>query len=102
MRRSTMVCLCLVMAGGMLASGCASSCNSNATKLSQLRRGMTYDQTAQVMGCNGYQVSKATVASGEFATMEWNGPASPLFTATQLDFQDGRLLSFTTGRRYGL
>jgi hypothetical protein len=64
---------------------------------------MTYHETAEVIGCKGSQVSEASVASGEFATVEWDGPGpSSPFTATQLDFMDGRLLSFTTGRRYGL
>ncbi len=102
MRRSAMVRVCLVMAGGVLAAGCASSCASTPEKLSQLRRGMTYDETVRTMGCAGEPASQAKVASGEFATVEWNGPGSPVSARTQMDFQDGRLLSFTTGRRYGL
>jgi hypothetical protein len=102
MRRSTVLRLSLLATGGVLAAGCASACSTTSTKLAQLRRGMTYDEAARVIGCTGRQVSGASVASGVFATVEWNGPGPALFTDTQADFRDGRLLSFTTGRRYGL
>lgn len=102
MRWSTLLRLSLVLVAGALAAGCASSCGSNATKLSELRRGMSYGETARIMGCNGLQVSQATVASGDFATVEWDGPISRIGGRTQMDFLDGRLLSFTTDRRYGL
>jgi len=63
---------------------------------------MTYAEATEVMGCNGWQVSRASVASGDFATVEWDGPVSRLAPRTQLDFENGRLVSFTTGRRFGL
>jgi len=63
---------------------------------------MTYAEAAEVMGCNGWQVSRASVDSGDFSTVEWDGPDSRLAPRTQLDFQNGQLLSFTTGRRFGL
>lgn len=102
MRRSTTTRICLLAAVASLASGCASGCGVNDEKLSELRRGMTYAETAEVMGCDGRQVSAASIASGDFATVEWDGPAQRISTRTQLDFENGRLLSFTTGRRFGL
>jgi hypothetical protein len=93
---------CLLAALGSLAAGCASTCGADTAKLSDLRRGMSYAEAAEVMGCDGRQVSRASVASGDFATVEWDGPQSRLSTRTQLDFENGRLLSFTTSRRFGL
>jgi hypothetical protein len=102
MRRSTAVRICLLAAVASLASGCASGCGVNDAKLSELRRGMTYGEAAAVMGCDGRQISRASAASGDFATVEWDGPDQRVTTRTQLDFENGRLLSFTTERRYGL
>ncbi|MBS0521394.1 MAG: hypothetical protein JSR90_22035 [Proteobacteria bacterium] len=92
----------LLGACASLAAGCVSPCTANSEKLSALRRGMSYAETAQVMGCEGTQVSRASVESGALATMAWGGPDRPLSTHTLVEFQDGRLLSFTTGQRYGL
>jgi len=91
-----------IVATGLLAAGHAEACSANADKLQALRRGMTYEQTIEVMGCDGTTVSLASPASGEYATVEWNGSELPGLTRTQIDFQNGRLLSFTTGRRAGL
>lgn len=91
----------LGIAGGS-AAGCVSPCTASADKLAALRRGMTYPETVQVMGCEGSQVSPTSVASGGLATMAWGGPGRPLSTHTLMEFEDGRLLSFTTGQRYGL
>ena len=102
MRRSTSVRICLLAAIASLATGCATYCSATDAKLSKLQRGMTYAETAEVMGCNGWQVSRASVASGDFATVEWDGPGPRPSPRAQMDFQDGRLLSFTTGRRFGL
>lgn len=102
MGRSTAVSVCLLVAIVSQGTGCATYCSATDAKLSQLRRGMTYAEAAEVMGCNGWQVSRASVASGDFATVEWDGPDSHLAPRTQLDFQNGHLLSFTTGRRFGL
>ena len=102
MRRSTAVRICLLAAIASLATGCATYCSATDAKLSQLRRGMTYAEATEVMGCNGWQVSRASVASGDFATVEWDGPDQRPTPRTQLDFENGRLLSFTTERRFGL
>jgi hypothetical protein len=87
---------------GALCAGDALACSANESKLQTLRRGMTYPEAAQVMGCDGTTISRALPQSGEFATVEWSGSELFGITRTQLDFQDGRLLSFTTGRRAGL
>ncbi len=87
---------------GTLAASDAFACSANEAKLQALRRGMTYSEATQVMGCDGTAVSHAQPQSGEFSTVEWSGSELAGITRTQLDFQDGRLLSFTTGRRAGL
>ena len=92
----------IVAVAGLLAAGHAEACSANADKLQVLRRGMTYAQAVEVMGCDGATVSPASPASGEYATVEWNGSELPGLSRTQIDFQNGRLLSFTTGRRAGL
>jgi hypothetical protein len=102
MWRSAAVGMSLVVCAGGLVSGCAATCGANPQKLSELRRGMNYGETAEIMGCQGKLVSPHDPASGEFSTVEWDGPQSRFFNNTQLDFLDGRLLSYTTGSRGGL
>ena len=85
----------------MLLSGCALSCGANTDKLAQLQRGMSYEETARIMGCPGSTVSKYSPASGDHATVEWSGQDS-LFMRTQIDFLEGKLLSYTTGPRGAL
>jgi hypothetical protein len=102
MWRSAAVGMSLMVGAGTLVSGCAATCGANPQKLAELRRGMNYGETAEIMGCEGKVVSPNSPASGEFSTVEWNGPQSIFFTDTQIDFLDGRLLSYTTGRRGGL
>jgi hypothetical protein len=85
-----------------LASGCATTCAANPDKLAALRRGMTYDETVRIMGCEGKGVTEQGPRSGAFSIVEWDGPESILFTRTQIDFLEGRLLSYTTGKRGSL
>jgi hypothetical protein len=85
-----------VIAAGLM-SGCGSSCGATAEKLSALQRGMSYQQSAAIMGCAGSPVSAEDSTVSRF---EWYGPSS-LFTATELDFQDDRLLYYTTRSRSG-
>jgi hypothetical protein len=85
-----------VIAAG-LASGCSSSCGATAEKLAALQRGITYQQSAAIMGCAGAPVAAEDAA---FSRFEWHGPSS-LFTATELDFHDDRLLYYTTRSRSG-
>jgi hypothetical protein len=86
----------------LVTSGCASSCSASPHKLALLQRGMTYDEAVQVMGCPGTVLTGPSPASGEFSTVEWNGPEQFFFKRTQLDFLEGKLLSYTTDRRGGL
>jgi hypothetical protein len=92
----------LVMMAAMLLGGCAGTCRATDDKLAALRRDMSYEETAQVMGCQGKVVTANAPSSGEFSTVEWDGPRSYVFTGTQLDFLGGKLLSYTTGQRGGL
>lgn len=90
----------LILAAAMLLGGCAGTCRATEDKLAALRRGMTYQETAQIMGCDG-KVITAT-SSGEALTLEWDGPRSYVFTGTQIDFLSDKLLSYTTVQRGGL
>jgi uncharacterized protein YceK len=92
----------LVVMAALLLGGCAGTCRATDDKLASLRRGMSYEETAQVMGCTGKVTTANLPQSGEFSTVEWDGPRSYLFTGTQLDFLGGKLLSYTTGQRGGL
>jgi hypothetical protein len=89
--------LLVVLAACASTTGCASSCSATPDKLASLKRGMSYDEATQVMGCSGTQVSHAD----DLSTVEWDGPDRGLVSRTQLDFRDGHLLSFTTGNRGG-
>jgi hypothetical protein len=92
----------VVVGGSMSLSACALSCSASEQKLASLRRGMTYVEASQVMGCPGTLVTANSPADSTFATVEWNGPDSLFFRHTQIDFQDGKLLSYTTGLRGAL
>jgi hypothetical protein len=94
--------IAVAIAAVTLVSGCAATCSATPQRLATLRRGMTYAETSQIMGCPGAVVTANSPADSTFAIVEWNGPDSPLFTRTQIDFQDGKLLSYTTGRRGAL
>ncbi len=78
------------------------ACGANADKLALLHRDMTYAQTAEIMGCPGRLVTRRGPESGDYTTVEWNGPDSLLFKRTRIDFLDGKLLSYTTERRGAL
>lgn len=85
-----------------VVAGCSSlSCGADQRKLSELRPGMTYEETSRIMGCGGKLVSKDGLAPGEYATVEWQGPGSLLFTITHLHFLDRRLQFYTTDERGG-
>jgi hypothetical protein len=93
-------CAGLAAAASVLMSGCAATCGANPDKLAALQRGMSYAETTRIMGCSGSLVSPQGPASGEVSTIEWTGPGT-IFTATQLDFRDDRLLFYTTYSRGG-
>jgi len=82
-------------------SACAITCGADSQKLASLRRGMTYEEASRVMGCPGTTVSKYGPRTGDYATVEWTGPGT-LFSRTQVDFLDGKLLSYTTESRGAL
>jgi hypothetical protein len=91
----------VAMTCGSLLSGCASTCGANPQKLSALQRGMSYEETTRIMGCQGTVVSPFGPLQGERSTVEWSGPAPYLSYRTQVDFLDGKLLSYTTEQRGG-
>jgi hypothetical protein len=88
-------------AASVLVSGCAGTCGASPDKLATLQRGMSYAETARIMGCEGRMISPDSSASDEVSTVEWTGPGS-IFMATQADFRDDRLLYYTTRARGGL
>jgi hypothetical protein len=92
----------LVLAAAALLGGCAGTCRASQDKLAALRRGMSYEETAAIMGCDGKVVTPNAPETGEASTVEWDGPRSYVFTGTQIDFLGGKLLSYTTGQRGGL
>jgi hypothetical protein len=102
MWRSAVVGTYLAVSAGMLVSGCAATCGANPQKLASLQRGMTYAETSRVMGCPGQLVSEYSPLSGDYATVEWNGPDSMFFKRTRIDFLDGKLLYYTTENRGAL
>ena len=102
MMQSRTIALFIATAAGLLAASNAQACSATTDKLQALRRGMTYEQATEVMGCGGAQISAASPQSGDYATVEWSGSELPGITRTQIDFLNGQLLSFTTGRRAGL
>jgi hypothetical protein len=95
------VILLLVLAAGASTAGCASSCSASVDKLAALQRGMTYDQATRVMGCTGTQITPNGPDSADVSTVEWDGPTRGMVSRTQLDFRDGRLLSYTSDNRGG-
>jgi hypothetical protein len=102
MRGARTALLAAGLAGLVVQGGCAVSCGATPDRLAALRRGMSYDEASAVMGCPGTLLTAHDVGSGAFATVEWNGPDSRLFSRTQIDFVDGKLLSYSTGRRGAL
>src|SRR5471032_63897 len=101
MKQSSTIALFIVTAAGLLAADDAAACSANTDKLQALRRGMTYQQAVEVMGCGGTPISAAGTLADNYGTVEWEGSELSGLTRTQIDFQNGRLLSFTTGRRAG-
>ncbi len=92
----------LILASSASIQGCAMTCNASSDKLAALRRGMTYDETVQVMRCPGAIVTAHGPNMADYAIVEWNGPDSPFFSRTRLNFLDGKLLSYVTEKRGAL
>ncbi|MFO1161706.1 MAG: hypothetical protein U1E60_22900 [Reyranellaceae bacterium] len=78
----------------LTVTGCTQYCGATPDKLAALRRGMSYQETAAIMGCPG-DMASATPPPGEMSAILWNGPDSILFSRTQLEFFDDRLLWYT-------
>jgi hypothetical protein len=91
-----------VLIGALALGGCAVSCGATSDRLASLRRGMSYDEAAAIMGCPGSLLTDRSPTTGEFSIVEWSGPDSRVFSWTQIDFIDGKLLSYSTGRRGAL
>jgi hypothetical protein len=91
----------LVVGSSVSVSGCAIGCGANDAKLAALRRGMSYDETIQVMGCPGTLVTGLGPRAADYAIVEWSGPNS-LFRRTRVQFEDGKLLSYITELRGAL
>src|SRR5262245_7197528 len=94
--------LILVSLALAASSDCSSlSCGADQHKLDQLREGMSYEDVSKLMGCAGAQVSEHGLDADEFATVEWAGPDSLLFSRTHVVFFDRKLFSVMTYRRGG-
>jgi hypothetical protein len=101
MKRLAPASLLLVLAAASSTAACAPGCSATAPKLAALQRGMSYEEATGVMGCSGTQVTRNAPDTAEVSTVEWSGPERGMVSRTQLDFRDGKLLSFTTGNRGG-
>ena len=91
----------LLLVAASLAGGCAIQCGATPERLAALRRGMSYDETARIMGCPGSTVTQQSPDSGEYSIVEWDGPELWVSKRTQVDFIGGKLLSYTTDMRGG-
>jgi len=92
----------LLVAGSAMVAGCTAQCGATPQRLAKLQRGMSYEETSNIMGCPGSTVSAYGPGSADYATVEWNGPDSALVMRTRIDFLDGKLLSYTTEARGAL
>jgi hypothetical protein len=99
--RNLIILLALLATAATTASGCATSCAATPDKLAALKRGMTLDEATGVMGCRGMAVLGNDRDRTEIVSYEWDGPERSRVSRTQLDFQDGRLLSYTSDSRGG-
>lgn len=94
--------LLLAILCATLAAGCSSlSCGADRQKLASLRSGMTYDEVSRIMGCSGRLVRGDGFAPGAYATVDWDGPDSLLFTRTHMVFFGDKLHSYATDARGG-
>ena len=99
MSRSALAVLAL-LASATLVTACTSTCTVTADKLALLRRGMSQAEATGVMGCAGNPVAPAEPRN-DLSSFEWRGPGTVVM-ATQLDFQDDRLLYYVTWAKGGL
>jgi len=71
--------------------GCSTGCIASHQKLARLAPGMSYDDVAAAMGCQGRLVRGSPDARNTYAMAEWPGPRS-LLRQTDMLFFDRRLL----------
>ena len=89
----------LIVCVASLLGGCTSlSCGANTQKLAHLHPGMSRDETSALMGCMGKPVGGS---ADRFATVEWSGPGSLLFSRTYVVFLDDKLFTVSTEKRGG-
>ena len=101
MKQALLATLCAMLCA-TLAAGCSSlSCGADPQKLASLRSGMSYAEVSRLMGCSGRLVRGDGFAPGEYATVDWDGPDSLLFTRTHVIFLGDRLQSYMTDPRGG-
>ena len=94
--------LLLTILCATFAAGCSSlSCGADQRKLANLRSGMTHDEVSRLMGCSGRLVRGDGFEPGTYATVDWDGPDSLLFTRTHVLFLGDRLQSYATDARGG-
>lgn len=97
----TMGAIALVAATGLGLTGCAGVCTTKSEKLAALQRGKSYQETARIIGCPGKMLRTSDSPSGGISIVEWAGPGPDLFTATQVEFVDDKLLYYTTRSKSG-
>ena len=93
----------IALAGAAILSlsGCATPCSATAEKLASLQRGMSYQETAAIMGCSGKAQSPGRSQESQVSVVEWEGPGPDWFMSTELEFVDDKLLFYTTRSRSG-
>lgn len=102
MKPAFAACACLgALLIALTTGGCAGGCWASAEKLGALKRGMSYAETSEIMGCPGSLLTASEPDSGAFAIVEWAGP-QVLSYRTRVEFEAGKLLSYTTERRGAL
>jgi hypothetical protein len=96
-RRSRPWPVLAALAGLLMLGGCATSgCGATPQRLESLRRGMTPQEVAQVMGCPGTPWPRDEAST--VTTLEWNGPGG-LLSVVDVDFQNDRMLYYTMRTR---
>ena len=88
-----------MMAATALLSACAGTCGATSDRLAALRRGMSYQEAAGIMGCPGNELARQS--SDGISIVEWDGPGPNLFMATEIEFLDNQLLYYATRSRNG-
>jgi hypothetical protein len=92
----------LILLGASISlSACNVACSASSNKLAALKRGMSYDEVSQVMGCAGDVITAAGPEQSDYAIVEWGGPLI-LSRRTRMQFLDDKLIAYTTEPRGAL